>query len=163
MCLFAYLAYLSGRTIISNIPFAFQYLKLDAQKLIDLDESLQDCLICIDEIHMYADSRLHTGYQNRTIGYFILQSRHRNVDVLYTTQASGQCDKRIRTVTDIRIVCENLQKDSDGDGIPDMFRLTINDRSTTPPTIKQQHIYGTPLFTMVNGYKIIDPFKNMRK
>jgi len=163
MCLFAYMAYLSGRKIISNIPFSFPYIKLDAQLLIDLDESLQDCLICIDEIHMYADSRLHSGYQNRVIGYFILQSRHRNVDVLYTTQASGQCDKRIRTVTDVRIVCENLGKDTDGDGIPDLFRLTITDRSTTPTTIIRKDIYATPLFTMVNGYKIIDPFRNLKK
>lgn len=153
---FAFLSYLSGKKIFSNIRLSFPFEWLNAMDIVTLSPKLNNSFVLIDEIHMLADSRLSSSYQNRAISYFFLQSRHRDCDIGYTTQMSGQCDIRIRKNTDVKIVCENLLIDSDNDGIPDIFRLVINDNIRRTTQIKR--IYGTPVFKMYSSKEIVNPF-----
>ena len=89
MVLFGYLLMLSGRKIIANIKLSFPFEILNAVDLVKLSPNLINSAILIDEIHMIADSRLSPSFANRSVGYFVLQSRHRDCDVLYTTQYGG--------------------------------------------------------------------------
>lgn len=154
--LFCFLAYLSGKKIFSNIKLSFDYEWLNAKDIVMLSAKLNNSFVLIDEIHMLADSRLSSSFQNRAISYFFLQSRHRDCDIGYTTQMSGQCDIRCRKNTDVKIICENMLIDSDGDGIPDIFRLVINDNIARTSKVKK--IYGTPIFPMYSDKEIVNPF-----
>ena len=159
--LFAYLMYLSGKKIISNIRLFFPFEWINIKDIVELSPKLNNSFLLIDEIHMIADSRTPTALENRCITYFFLQSRHRDCDIGYTTQQAGQCDIRIRKNTDVKIICENLGIDSDQDGIDDIFHLVINnivDRITT-----EINIYGEPLFEMYKSKEIVNPFLYINK
>jgi len=148
--------YLKGKKVYTNYKVNFPHEYIDIQKLVKLDISLKNAVIGIDEIHMIADSRRSGNKKNMLISYFILQSRHRNVNFYYTTQYQTQTDKRIRENTDINIVCENLYVDSDEDGMNDLFRLIVQDNRFMQ--IKQKILYGKPYFDMYDSSWIVDIF-----
>lgn len=159
MVLFGYLFFKSGKKIMSNLKLSFKHEIINPKDIIELSPNLINSVILLDEIHMIADSRVSGKFQNRAMSYFVLQSRHRSCHVLYTTQFSGQVDKRVRQNTDIKVICENLHIDSDNDGKVDTFRLVIQDRRTFPYTINSYTLYGKPVWEMYNTDFIIDPFK----
>ena len=99
------------------------------------------------------------------MSYFVLQSRHRSIDLYYTTQFNGQVDKRIRENTDINIVCENLFIDSDNDGNNDLFRIIVQDKRSMPIRFMEKVVYGQPVFNAYNSDHIVDIFtmKEIRK
>lgn len=166
LCLLLYFEYLSGKKIYTNFPVTFPHEILDINKLIDLDENLENCAIGITEMQVIADSRRHGKKQNLLMSYFVLQSRHRSVNLYYDTQFDHQVDKRIRDNVDVDIVCENLYIDSDGDGKNDLFRIiTFNRRFNKH---KENIVYAKPFWDMYDGKVIIDPFtmnelKNIKK
>lgn len=159
MVFFGYLLYKSGRKIMANLKLSYPYDDIDPKDIAELSPNLIHSAILLDEIHMLADSRRSPSGQNRCIGYFILQSRHRDCDVLYTTQQDKQVDKRIRENTEIKVICENLYEDSDEDGKDDMFRIVIIDRRKYPPIVTERKIYGKPIFDMYDTNYIINPFE----
>lgn len=168
MTLFLYLEYKKGKKIYTNYPVGFPHEYIDVQKLVDLDEQLQNAVIGIDELHMICDSRRSSSKQNMLMSYFVLQSRHRSVNFYYTTQLDGQIDVRIRDNTDINVICQNLFIDSDNDGLNDMFRLLFQDKRFGYIINYERRLYGKPLFDMYTGDEIIDIFtmkqmKDLRK
>lgn len=168
MTLFLYLEYKKGKKIYTNYPVNFPHEYIDVQKLVDLDEQIQNAVIAIDELHMICDSRRSSSKQNMLMSYFVLQSRHRSVNFYYTTQLDGQIDVRIRDNTDINVICQNLFIDSDNDGLNDTFRLLFQDRRFGYIINYERKLYGKPVFDMYTGDEIIDIFtmkemKDLRK
>jgi len=163
MCILLYLEYFYLKSkILSNMWFKFPHEIIDANKLVELDESLKNSAIGIDELHMIADSRRSGARQNLLLSYFVLQSRHRSVNFYFTDQFEHQVDKRVRENTDIKIICENLHIDSDGDGIDDTFRIIIQDLREFPPKYYVTVICATKFFEMYDTDYLIDIFKYKR-
>ena len=131
---------------------------LNGKDMIDLTEKLDDSCIGIDELHEYADCRDSGTFQNKRVSDFFLQSRHTRSNIYYTTQFKDQVDKRIRRITDIDIVCENLFIDSDGDGDDDLFRITIVDRRRPDIPPKTLTFYAKPIFNIFDSTERINPF-----
>lgn len=110
-----YRYYLRGHKVFSNYALAFPHERLTAKKLYELIEDkaqLQDCVILLDELHVWLDSRASMRKKQRMITYFILQTRKRNVRLLCSTQHFEQVDKRLRKTTDILVFCRNLTNKS---------------------------------------------------
>lgn len=141
--------------------FSFEWLKGD--DIVEIAEHLQNSAIGIDELHEYADCRSSGTQQNKRVADFFLQSRHTNANIYYTTQYKDQVDKRIRRITDVDIICENLMIDTDGDGDDDLFRITMKDRRTRDSPIVIRKIYATPIFGMYDSTERINPFIYKKK
>lgn len=152
-----------GKKVFSNYELKFPHEKLDAQKLADLDQQLQKSAVGVDEMHMIADSRRAGAKQNLLVTYFVLQSRHRSVNLYFTSQFEHQIDRRIRDNTDIKIISENLNIDSDDDGLPDVFRMVIQDKRGMEVKYVEHYITGTNFYPLFNTDYIINLFKYQEK
>lgn len=131
---------------------------LNGRDMIDLTDKLNDSCIGIDELHEYADCRDSGSFQNKRVSDFFLQSRHTQSNIYYTTQFKDQVDKRIRRITDIDVVCENLFIDSDQDGDDDLFKFTMVDRRQINIPPKTATIYAYPVFQLFDSTERINPF-----
>ena len=145
--------------IMSNLKLSFKHEIINAKQLVELDKSLQDSAIGIDELHTICDSRQSGGKKNILMSYFVLQSRHRSVNFYFTDQFEHQVDRRIRENTDIKIIMENCHIDSDGDGFEDVFRVIIQDLREYPIQYYVTYICGTDFFNMYDTDFIVDIFK----
>lgn len=76
-----------------------------------LNFELSNCVIGLSEAYTILDSRVNSNAE-RNITYFVLQSRKRNVHIVYDAQLMSSIDLRLRFMTDKVILC---QKDSDGE------------------------------------------------
>jgi len=126
--------------------------------MIELEHTLNDSVIGIDELHEYADARNAGSLQNKRVSDFFLQSRHFNCDIFYSSQYKDQVDKRIRRITDIDVVCENLFTDLDGDGDDDLFQLVIKDRRLPDSRVRTLRFYAKPVFDLFDSTERINPF-----
>ena len=126
--------------------------------MITLEKTLNDSVIGIDELHEYADARNAGTLQNKRVSDFFLQSRHFACDVFYTSQYKDQVDKRIRRITDIDVICENLFTDLDGDGDDDLFQMVIKDRRLPDTAVRTLRFYAKPVFDLFDSTERINPF-----
>lgn len=158
LVLLAYVEKMMGKRILSNMGnLSFETEVIDPDDLVDMSEGIKGCTILLDELHTLCDSR-HSGFrQNINIANLFLQSRHRGCNIIYTDQYQGQDDKRIRDNTDIKIVARNLNIDSDGDGIYDMFEYTIVNLRTEK--VDTHVVYGKPIFQLYDDSEIIDIYE----
>jgi len=111
----AFKYYNKGMKIFSNYGLSFPHEKLTKKRfdtLIEEKEQLQNCVILLDEIHIWLDSRSSMSKKNKTVTYFLLQTRKRNVRLLFTTQHFHQIDKRLRDTTDVICYCTNVTNKS---------------------------------------------------
>lgn len=144
--------------IFCNYKLEFPFEWLAGRDMIELELTLNNSCIGIDELHEYADARNSGSLQNKRVADFFLQSRHFNCDIFYSTQYKDQIDKRIRRITDIDVVCENLFTDLDGDGDDDLFQLTIKDRRLPESAVRQIRYYAKPVFELYDSTERINPF-----
>jgi len=143
-------------SIYSNYELEFPFEYLQGNDMANLAEKLSDSIIAIDELHEYADCRNSQSLQNRRVSTFFLQSRHTNSNIYWTSQFKDQVDKRIRRITDVDVVAENLMIDSDGDGDDDLFRFVLHDHRTE--NIIRKTIYAKPIFDLYDSTERINPF-----
>lgn len=68
--------------------------------------AVKDGIVCLDEFWVTMDSR--AWKDNVFLSTWINQTRKKNLLVLYTTQAFGQIDLRVRNATDLLIFCEKI-------------------------------------------------------
>jgi len=104
----AYEKYLNGFTVYSNIKLEFPHEKLDLQLILDYakeERQFPRSVFIIDEAHIYLEARRSASKRNLIISYFILQTRKKDILLLYTTQNFGQVEKRLRDQTDIIVSC----------------------------------------------------------
>jgi len=148
----------SLKNLYANYRLGFPFKWLRGTSMINLSRTLDDSAIGVDELHEYADSRSSGTLQNKRVSDFFLQSRHTRSNVYYTTQYKDQVDKRIRRITDIDVIAENLFIDSDGDGDDDMFQLTIHDRRRPSTKPREVRFYAKPIFDLYDSTQRINPF-----
>ena len=160
LTLFAYLEHVEAyrKNLFSNYKLEFPFQWLQGSDMIELTNKLLNSAVFIDELHEYADSRNSGTLQNKRVSDFFLQSRHFASNVYYTTQFKDAIDKRIRRITDIDVVCENMFIDSDKDGDDDIFKLTMMDRRLPDIRARELKFYAKPIFEMFDSTERINPF-----
>lgn len=93
------------KKVYSNFPFQGAY-KLDYSTL---GKCLyEDCLILIDEIMMYSDSRDFKTF-TADLKFFFSQHRKFNVDIVWTSQSYDDSDKKIRNLTNNYFLVERTR------------------------------------------------------
>jgi hypothetical protein len=83
---------------------------IEPEDFIEINPESSDkrVFIALDEIYAWLDSRFSLSKVNRLLSWVILQSRKRNMDIGYTAQMSGTVDLRMRGMTDLVVVAENI-------------------------------------------------------
>ena len=81
---------------------------LTPRKLLDINPKEKKAVILLDEVYSWLDSRVSISKINRILSWVVLQSRKRNMDIIYSAQLGSSVDLRLRDMTDIIIYCECL-------------------------------------------------------
>ena len=93
-----YIAYCSGKTIITNYDLNFPHYKINLDWLKSLasnDETVLDNVAMgFDELWLWMDSR--SSGANKVGTYFFLQSSKDDTEIYMTSQHNGQLDIRLR-------------------------------------------------------------------
>lgn len=159
-----YKYYRQGKRVFSNIHLKFPHIQLTFKRLMEMirnKEELQDAVIFLDEVHIFIDARSSMKKRNKLVSYFILQTRKRNVRLLYTTQHLAQAEKRLRDTTDIICFCKNISD-----------KTSLVNNPSTPLYIQQEYvmqwdegvppqrkiIIGNPVFPLYDTKQMIDDF-----
>jgi hypothetical protein len=100
----------AGKKIISNYYLDFPHQSISFEQIQKMQ--LSNCVLGLDELTVWLDSRLSMTKQNRIISYFVLQTRKRDVDLLATTQDFGMLDLRLRRQTNYIIESEKVDFDT---------------------------------------------------
>lgn len=82
--------------VYTNFPCEGAY-KLDFETLGRAEYN--NCLMLIDEIQLFADSRNFKTFGDN-LKYFFSMHRHDKIDIVYASQSFDNVDKRIRSLTD---------------------------------------------------------------
>jgi len=82
---------------------------ISAEEFIEINPEKKKVLILLDEVYAWLDSRLSTSRVNRVLSWCVLQSRKRNMDIIYDAQLMGSVDLRLRNLSDIVIMCEKTK------------------------------------------------------
>ena len=82
--------------VYTNFPFQGAY-ELDFDSL--GFAQYEHCLILVDELQMFADSRNYKNFGDN-LKFFFSQHRKFHIDFIYATQSPDTVDKRIRSLTD---------------------------------------------------------------
>lgn len=98
-----YFKYEGKRTLFANYhlhtlegkPIEYTYVG----RPIQIDD-IRNGIFLGDELWIWADSRLSMGKRNKFITAILAKSRHRDLDIIFTTQSFGQIDVRIRRICD---------------------------------------------------------------
>lgn len=127
-----YAYYCAGFKILRNFECSYgKY--IDNDDILDLskDSGINDCVLMIDEIQIFFDSRQSIRKENIRFSNFVQQIRKRNVIILCTTQYSNTIDLRLRQHLDI-IAFPNFKKDKDICEVTymDLTRMQDNDLIT---------------------------------
>ena len=155
----AYNHYLDGYKIYTNIKLNKKYFKsyeiLSLKDIIDFvqnEKQFHKAFFILDEIHVYIDSRASASKKNVIISYFALQTRKRNVRLGYTTQFVHQVDKRLRDLTEVEVICENVMT-SEG-------RIQVNFvRDIGRGIIINDKYIASDFFDYYDTNEIVNPFK----
>lgn len=102
-----------GKPIVSNIKlFGVEYTPFELSMLENMDARLENCILLLDELLMYADSYDFLSKNSKKMTILATQLRKRNVIWLYTTQYIEYLPKRIRSQTDFVVTATNRNKTS---------------------------------------------------
>lgn len=98
----AFRMHLSGYSVFSNMSLKFgSRVSPDEVLSLNRESALKHCVLVLDELQLFFDSRNFTKPQNKDFSNFIQQIRKRDIHILYTTQYVNLVDLRIRQQTDI--------------------------------------------------------------
>ena len=152
----------SGKTLLSSILGIYShnkgkkvYANYDlngAEKINPIDLlnfELENCVLILDEANTILDSRINSN-SNRLIGYFVLQSRHRKVDIYYTSQIAGSVDLRMRLVTSRPIYAQRVEGGFE-------YKIYKNIELEESVTFILPLSKATPFFKLYDTYEIIYP------
>lgn len=102
----------NGKNIISNIKLVgIPYKSFSIEDFLDnkYNELLTNATVILDELTMYMDCRLGSSKQNLLMGYLVLQSRKRDIDIYATMQSLDLVDfKRFVKYLNIIIFCKKM-------------------------------------------------------
>lgn len=167
----------AGRTVYTNFNINKKEFTESQQQNINIldysffrnykDFQLNNCLVCIDEIYVYIDSRASMSKRNKIMSYFFNQTRKRDVDLYYTTQFIHQIDKRLRSNTEVfifpekRIIKNNVvvrATETEIKANPDKYKLYIVNKIFYPAhgkTVKEA-FKGNDYFKYYDTDEIVD-------
>lgn len=98
----AYKYYTLGYKILANFSLKFgSYITGDEVLALNKSSELYNCVLVLDELQLFFDSRNFSRLQNKEFSNFIQQIRKRNIIILFTTQYSNTIDLRIRQHIDV--------------------------------------------------------------
>lgn len=98
------LAIFSKKQVISNFTLNTNYEKFDITKFINAE--YDNCMILLDEVYQYIDSRNSQMDMNRFFSYILFQSRKKSIDLYLAAQLVGTIDVRFRSLADCVVNCE---------------------------------------------------------
>lgn len=111
MSKYAYMFYSLGYKVYTNYNLNFPHEKLTRQFLESIVKDNIDigdkAIFCIDEIDMLIDSRMSMKKGNIIISYLLKQVRKKKIKILYTVQYEHMIDKRLRSGTKTRVLCNS--------------------------------------------------------
>lgn len=98
----AYIDYMKGYRILSNMRLKFgEYVTSEEVLSLNRDSQLYNCILVLDEVQLFFDSRNFSKTQNKDFSNFIQQIRKRNVNIYCTTQYINTVDLRLRQHIDV--------------------------------------------------------------
>jgi hypothetical protein len=98
----AYKYHLAGFKVLGNLNLTFgSYISSSDVVNLNHRSDLRDCVLVIDEIELFFDSRNFSKQENKTFSHFLQQVRKRNIIILCTAQYTGLVDLRIRQQLDV--------------------------------------------------------------
>ena len=137
--------YSDKRMVYSNykLSFPFSYLSIKVLKELFDKKNLKVADFIIDEMQIFMDSRNSGSERNKLMSYWVLQTRKRKVNLIYTTQFYGQVDVRLRNATATRVECVNFGTYENPD-----LEFTISKRAEVGDEI---------FFVPVKRFRLSDP------
>src|SRR3990170_3083911 len=94
--------YQNGFKILRNFTLSFRtFISNEEILLLDKNSKIDNCVLMIDEMQIFFDSRRSMKTESINFSNFIQQIRKRNITLLCTTQYSNTIDLRLRQHLDI--------------------------------------------------------------
>ena len=160
----------NNRKIFTNLKLAdieYEDFNIDDFLSNKNNDRLFNATIGLDEITMYMDCRTGSAKQNLLMGYLVLQSRKRGIDIYYTTQDMDLVDyKRLVKYTNILVYCQEIYvKDVDGkiNSMDNWRNYTIVDMRKHKDNITQFNMNIEPYFKYYDTNQIIEPLVKWKK
>lgn len=98
----AYRFYKNGYRVLANFSLGFgEYLSPDEILALNRSSNLMNCILVLDELQLFFDSRNFSRKENKDFSNFIQQIRKRNIHILGTTQYLNTIELRFRQHIDI--------------------------------------------------------------
>lgn len=142
-----------GKTIYSNIWLSFPYKKITLEMLRDLPECLNDSVILLDEIQVWADAYKFFSKSSMSLSKLVTQLRKRNIILIFTTQFMKQTIVRVRDQVDYIVVMQYYNDNN----IKGISHATVLDGIALPPNdfIGEFIFDGRNYFNMYNTNEIV--------
>ena len=159
-----YKHYLQGYKIISNYHLNFPHRLVDFETLFGMaerQETLDKCVIALDEVHILLDSRSSSSKASKVMTFWLNQTRKMGVKLFFTTQYLHQVDRRLRSGTDILILCDGQHIIKDG---TEWF--VCNNIISFGDETREEMFVGNEVFTLFDTnqvFKFIDRDKIGKK
>lgn len=115
---------------------------------------LKNCVLLIDEIELFFDSRDWNKKESKSFSRFLQQIRKRNVIILCSSQFSNLIDIRLRQQIDTLVICSYDKKTMISNCLYiDLTSLESNPNNPNSFTIKY---YAFPIFGLYDTYQLIN-------
>jgi len=151
----------NGKNIYTNLDLkGIKHKNFDIDEFLtgDNNKELFNATIGLDEITVMMDCRLGSSKQNLLMGYLVLQSRKRNIDIYYTTQSLELVDyKRLVKYTSYIVFCEKFPDDK----LEDFRKYSFFD--TYNQTFNQKYMDIRPFYKYYDTNQIIEPLVKWKK
>lgn len=154
----------NNRKIITNLnlfSIPYEIFKIEEFLNNEYNEKLNNASVFLDEITMYMDCRLSGSKQNLLMGYLVLQSRKRGIDIYATMQDLDLIDyKRFVKYLNIVVFCQKVYaniKDNKTIELEHLRNYTIVELDKTHNNITQFNMDIRPYFKYYDTNQIIEP------
>lgn len=138
-----------GKRIFTNYHlFHIPYTKITLEEMIKLPDHLNNSVVLIDEIHVWADAYDFMGKPARALATFATQLRKRKVNFYYTTQIFTQAPLRLRRQTNYFMAMQNTAKQG-------QFKTQIIDRFNSNTIVNEFYFDGRPFYDKYDTDEVI--------
>lgn len=154
----AYHYYLEGYKVLTNMALNFPHERITSKDVVQFAKhrkGLYNCVVLIDEIHIFLDSRRSASKKNLVGSYFITQTRKQKVKLLGTTQHRHQVDRRVRDNTDMFIDCEKQEVEIKDKHQETKKVLIITNHVHTRERYAKERFVGNKYFGLYDTEEII--------
>jgi hypothetical protein len=147
----------AGWDIYSNMSLNFPHRKITRADILKItkDSPLSNCVLVLDEVQLYFDSRMFKDRSNILFSNFLQQLRKRNIIILSTTQYLNTVEKRFRQHIDV-ICLPNFNKDTGYAEIRFVDLTTAEDPPFDIIPSKYKILYkASDVFSLYNTHEIL--------